>query len=89
MAMAKDFLPVLLLQIRLAQLVGPYSAIPFLFWTSGPVRGESPDYWDSAELIRTPIPRNGSGKLTTTTTTTTTTDLTNAQTAFNINLTVI
>ena len=42
----------------------------FLFWTSGPVRGESPDYWDSAELIRAPIPRNGSGKTTTTTTTT-------------------
>ena len=38
-----------------------------LFWTSGPVRGESPDYWDSAELIRAPIPRNGSGKTTTTT----------------------
>ena len=32
---------------------------------SGPVRGESPDYWDSAELIRAPIPRNGSGKTTT------------------------
>ena len=37
------------------------------FWTSGPVRGESPDYWDSAELIHAPIPRNGSGKTTTTT----------------------
>ena len=45
----------------------PFSAIPFLFWTFGPVRGESPDYWDSAELIRAPIPRNGSGKTTTTT----------------------
>ena len=42
--------------------VGPFSATPLLFWTSGPVRGESPDYWDSAELIRAPIPRNGSGK---------------------------
>ena len=37
------------------------------FWTSGPVCGESPNYWDSAELIRAPIPRNGSGKSTTTT----------------------
>ena len=36
--------------------VGPYSAIPSHFWTSGPVRGESPDYWDSAELIRAPSP---------------------------------
>ena len=36
-------------------------------WTSGLIRGESPDYWDSAELIRAPIPRNGSGKPTTTT----------------------
>ena len=42
--------------------VGPYSAIPYHFWTFGPVRGESPDYWDSAELIRVPIPRNGSDK---------------------------
>ena len=48
--------------------VGPFSATPPLFWTSGPVRGESPNYWDSAELIRAPIPRNGSGKTTTTTT---------------------
>ena len=38
------------------------------FWTFGPVRGVSSDYWDSAGLIRSPIPRNGSGKLTTTTT---------------------
>ena len=45
------------------------SAIPSLFWTSGPICGESPDYWDSAELIRAPIPRNGSGKPTTTITT--------------------
>ena len=50
--------------------VGPFSATRLLFWTSGPVRGVSPDYWDSAELIRAPIPRNGSGKTTTTTTTT-------------------
>ena len=48
--------------------VGPFSAISYLFWTSGPIRGQSPDYWDSAELIRAPIPRNGSGKPTTTTT---------------------
>ena len=48
--------------------VGPYSAIPSHFWTSGPVRGELPDYWDSAKLIRAPIPRNGSGKSTITTT---------------------
>ena len=47
--------------------VGPYSPIPSRFWTSGPVRRESPDYWDSAELIRAPIPSNGSGKSTTTT----------------------
>ena len=33
------------------------------FWSR---RGESPDYWDSAELIRNPIPRNESGKPTTT-----------------------
>ena len=32
-----------------------------------PVRVESPDYWDSTELISAPIPRNGSGKSTTTT----------------------
>ena len=44
--------------------VGPYSGIPSHFWTSGPVRGELPNYWDSAELIRAPIPRNGSGKST-------------------------
>ena len=49
--------------------IGPFSAIPFLFWTSDSVRGESPDCWDSAKLIRAPIPRNGSGKTTTTTTT--------------------
>ena len=48
--------------------VGPYSATPSPFWTSGFVRGESPDYWDSAELIRAFIPRNRSGKPTTTTT---------------------
>ena len=54
---------------RLSCGVGPYSAIPYLFWTSDPIRGESPDYWNSAELIRTPIHRNGSGKTTTTTTT--------------------
>ena len=33
---------------------------------SGPVPGELPDYWDSAELICASIPRNGSGKPTTT-----------------------
>ena len=49
--------------------VWPSSATPSLFWTSGPVRGELPDYWDSAELIRAPILRNGSVKPTTTTTT--------------------
>ena len=47
--------------------IGPYSAIPYHFWTSGPVHGELPNYQDSAELIHAPIPRNGSGKPTTTT----------------------
>ena len=50
-----------------ATLCVPFSATPLLFWTSGPIHGESPDYWDSAKLIRAPIPRNGSGKTTTTT----------------------
>ena len=35
---------------------------PSLFWTDGPLRGELFDYWDSAELIRAPILRNGTGK---------------------------
>ena len=45
----------------------PSSVTLSLFWTSGPIRGEFPDYWDSMELVHAPIPRNGSGKPTTTT----------------------
>ena len=52
--------------LHLTLCVGASSISPFLFWTSGPVPGELPDYYDSAELIRAPIPRNGSGKPTTT-----------------------
>ena len=37
-----------------------------LFWTSDLVSGRLPNYWDSAELIRAHIPRNGSGKPTAT-----------------------
>ena len=47
--------------LYLTLCVGPSSATLSLFWTSCPVRGEFPDYWASAELIRAPIPRNGSG----------------------------
>ena len=46
----------------------PYLAILYPFLTSGPVRGELPDYRDFAKLIRAPIPRNESDKPTTTTT---------------------
>ena len=41
------------------------SATSSLFWTFGTVPGDMPDYWDSTESIRAPIPRNGSGKPTT------------------------
>ena len=54
--------------LYLTLCIGPSSATPSLFCTSGPVCGELPNYWDSAELIRAPISRNGLGKPTTTTT---------------------
>ena len=51
--------------LYLTLCVWPSSATPSLFWTSS---WRLPNYWDSAELIRASIPRNGLSKPTTTTT---------------------
>ena len=57
-------------------LLNPFanlSLVPlFLFSIYGPDLGVWPDCWVSAEFLRAPIPRKGSGSTTTTTTTTVT-----------------